>query len=353
MVVTLSRAQVELGAEVTVVLVVTPEDHAEASHPVAQALEGSGVRVETWVLPVRAYREERARVAELLDRKGVDVLHTHGYRPDVVDASVARKMGVATVSTVHGRIGGTWKGRIYEWVQARALRRFEGVIAVSEKLQKELTRDGVARDRVHLVPNAWAPRQQPLSPSRAREELGLPDEVPVVGWVGRMGQEKAPDIFCRAAAAVSDEAAHFSVVGDGPLRGECQTLVDEAGLGNRFHFHGAVAGAGRLIRAFDVFVLSSWTEGTPMALLEAMHGEVPIVATSVGGVPNVVSGEAAILCPAGDVHGIAEGIDRILKDKETAVRKATRAKERLQRDFAVEPWARRHLDLYTSLVTPR
>ncbi|MDX1495034.1 MAG: glycosyltransferase, partial [Longimicrobiales bacterium] len=229
-VVTLSRAQVALGARVTVVLVVTPDENDESGHPVARALEGSGAIVETWVLPVRAYREERHRVVDLLRRNSIDVLHTHGYRPDVMDASVARKEGVATVSTVHGRVGGTWKGRLYEWVQARALRRFDGVIAVSEKLQNELTRDGVARDRVHLLPNAWAPREELLSRSRAREELGLPEGPSVIGWVGRMGQEKAPDVFCQAAAEASHGTAHFSIIGDGPLRRECESLVDEAGL---------------------------------------------------------------------------------------------------------------------------
>lgn len=349
-VVTLSRAQAELGARVTVVLVVTPEDHDETGHPVARALGDANVDVETWVLPVRAYREERRRVAGLLRRKSVDVLHTHGYRPDVADAGVARKHGVVTVSTMHGRIGGSWKGRIYEWVQVRALRRFDAVIAVSEKLSGELGRDGIAEERLHLIRNAWAPRRRPLERESARRELGLPEQGPVIGWLGRMGQEKAPDVFLRAAAKVGDPTVVFSVVGDGPLRGACEALAEEAGMEDRVRFHGAVPDAGSLLKAYDAFVLSSWTEGTPMALLEAMHARVPVIATRVGGVPDVVGDSEAILCEAGDAAGIADAIDRIFAEPEAALDRAGAAKERLDRDFAVEPWARRHLELYRSLI---
>lgn len=352
-VVTLAPAVAELGADVTVCLVVTPDDPNAADHPVARALEGSDVRVETWTLPAKAYREERRRVAELLERRSVDVLHTHGYRPDVMDASVARKRGVATASTVHGRIGGSWKGRMYEWVQARALRGFGAVFAVSDKLHRELRESGVPEDRLHLLPNAWSPHGEPLDRAEARARLGLPQDAPVVGWVGRMGREKAPDVLLEAAALVRDPDAVFSMIGDGPERESCEAMARESGIADRVVFHGATRDAGMLLGAYDVFALSSWTEGTPMALLEAISAGVPVVATSVGGVPNVVSPAEAHLREPGDVEGIAAGIDDVLDRPGPASRRARAAKDRLERDFAVEPWARRHLDVYRSLVNGR
>lgn len=347
---TLAPAQAREGADVTVCLVVTPGEADAEGHPLARALEDGQVEVETWELPVRAYREERRRVADLVMRRSLDVLHTHGYRPDVVDAPVARKLGVSTVSTVHGRIGGSWKGRIYEWVQARAFRRFSAVIAVSEKLEGELLEDGVPADRVHLVPNAWAPSAPVLERDEARRRLGLPLDVPVVGWVGRMSHEKAPDVMVRAATRVRSDEAVFSFIGDGPDRGMCEGMVAEAGLEGRAHFHGQVPEASRLLPAYDVFVLSSWTEGTPMALLEAISAGVPVVATAVGGVPNVVSETEAHLTRPGATEEIAFAIDDVLSRPEEARKRAAAARARLERDFAVEPWARRHLDLYRSLV---
>ena len=349
-VVTLSRAQAELGARVTVVLVVTPEDPSSAGHPVARALEGSGVHVETWVIPARGYVHERRRVADLLDRRSVDVLHTHGYRPDLTDAGVARKRGVGTTSTVHGRIGGSWKGRLYEWAQTKALRRFDAVIAVSEKLFGELRGEGIPEEALHLVPNAWSAPAPPMDGPRARAVLGIPAEAPAVGWVGRVSGEKGPDVFIEAAAHVSVPGTVFSVIGDGPMREACEDRARQAGISHRVRFHGSVPEAGRLLAAHDVFALTSWTEGTPMALLEAIHAGVPVVATRVGGVPNVVGEDEAVLCDPGDVAAVARGIEHILNEPDAASRRADAARRRLERDFAVEPWARRHLDIYQSIA---
>ncbi|NNF12146.1 MAG: glycosyltransferase [Gemmatimonadetes bacterium] len=345
---TLAPAQVQAGADVTVCLVLTPGQTEE--HSVARALRDTGVSVESWEIPVRGYREERARVTDLVGRKSLGVLHTHGYRPDVVDAPVARRMGVATMSTVHGRIGGTWKGRVYEWVQARAFRAFSGVIVVSEELERELQEEGVPADRVHLLPNAWEPTLPPLSRPSARQRLGLPEDVPVVGWLGRMSPEKAPEVLVRAAARVRDPSALYSFIGDGPDRKVCEGLVRDEGLGGKVYFHGEIPDASRFLSAFDVFVLSSWTEGTPMALLEAISAGVPVVTTAVGGIPAVVSEHEARLCEAGSFEEIARAIDDVLSKPGAARARALAAKERLETDFAVAPWAQRHLDLYRALV---
>lgn len=345
---TLAPALVREGAEVTVCLVLTPGQAGD--HSVARALRDTGVTVECWEVPVRGYREERRRIAELVDRKAPDIVHTHGYRPDVVDAPVARRMGVPTVTTVHGRVGGTWKGRVYEWVQTRAFRAFDAVVAVSEKLERELEAEGVPTDRLHLVPNAWEPSLPPLSRQAARRRLGLPDEVPVVGWLGRMSPEKAPEVLALAAARVRDDSALFSFIGDGPQRRECEGLVRDEDLAERVYFHGEMPDASRLLAAFDVFVLSSWTEGTPMALLEAISAGVPVVTTAVGGVPDVVSDSEAHLCGAGSFEAISRAIDDVLDRPEEALARARAAKRRLEAEFAVAPWARRHLDLYRALV---
>lgn len=352
-VITLTPALARLGANVAVVLVVTPDEDLTDGHPVATELERSGVDVRTLVLPAKAYGAERRAVRSILTETGADVLHTHGFRPDIADAPVARKMGVATVSTIHGRTATSLKGRFYEWVQDRALRRFGAVIAVSEKLRGGLCDAGVPPDRIHLLPNAWAPSTEPLSRIDAREALGLPADGPVVGWIGRMGSEKAPDVMVRAAGLVETAGVTFSMVGDGPLRGEAERVAAEVGVGEQVVWHGAVANAGRMVKGFDVVVLSSWTEGTPMVLLEAMYARVPVVTTAVGGVPDVVSEEQAHLCEAGDPAGIAKAIDEVLSNPEDAARRADSARTRLDRDFAVEPWARRHLEIYEELTERR
>ena len=127
-------------------------------HPFPAELLREGVGVTPLALPGRAYWRERRAVADLCSRLGADVLHTHGARVDVIDAGVARRLGISGVTTVHGFTGGGWKNRLYERLQRRAFRRIDAVVAVSRPLVDLLVDGGVARDRVHLVPNAWSPR---------------------------------------------------------------------------------------------------------------------------------------------------------------------------------------------------
>lgn len=345
---TLASALAESGHHVTVALVLEPDDSHD--HPVVEAISGTGVNVEVLALSGRDYLGERRRVGELLTKTGADVLHTHGYRSDLVDSPVARRMGVATATTVHGFSGGGWKNQLYEWLQTRSFRRFDAVIAVSDKLSGEIAARGVDPDRVHSIRNAWEARRAAMPRAEARRILGLPAGEASVAWIGRMSQEKAPVVMIQAAGMVRHQEVGFSLIGDGPERGACEVEAKMLGVEDRVEWHGVVADAGTLLKAFDAVVLTSWTEGTPMLLLEAMSAEVPIVTTAVGGIPDVVGPAEAVLCEAGDVEGIARAIDEVLDSPEAASRRAEAAKTRLNTQFAVRPWARRHVDLYRTLV---
>ena len=335
------------GEDVTVAPIVGPGEGSE--HPFVHSLEGSGVRVTPVEIPGRGYIAERRAVSELLRSVRADVLHTHGYRPDVVDSSVAARAGIPRVTTVHGFTGGGRRNRLYEALQRQVFRRFDAVIAVSAKLERELVASGIPADVVHLVRNAFPSEGPAHSRAEARARLGLPEDVPIVGWVGRLSHEKAPDIFVQAAAT-SDEDVLFSLIGAGPELERCERIASDAGVNHRVRFHGQIEGAGSLLPAFDVLALTSWTEGTPMVLLEAMSQAVPIVTTAVGGIPDVLAANEARLIEAGDVAGIGKAIRDLLSNPERARSVADAARSRLERDFAVDSWIERHIEIYRSLV---
>lgn len=346
---TLAAGQAAAGDDVCVAAVLSDGD--VEPHPFVEAVRGRGVDVEVLRLSGRAYVEERRRVADLLGRSGADVLHTHGYRPDVVAAPVARARGVGTVTTVHGYTGGGGvKGRLYEWLQTRAFRRFDAVVAVSEKLRGDLVRAGVPAARAHALPNAWESTSDLLPRRTARERLGLPPDEDVVGWVGRLSPEKAPDLALKALAASRTPCLHLSVIGSGPLEQEARALAATLGLGERVRWHGVVPRAGLALAALDVLLITSWTEGTPATLLEAMAAGVPVVSTAVGGIPAVVGSEEAWLVPAGDVDALAAALDQVLANPHAAQARAAAARRRLKASFAVGPWVERYRDIYQSVV---
>lgn len=345
----LAVGQRQRGHEVQVVASVGPMN---GDHPLLVTLERRRVPVVVIRTPSRAYMAERAELRRLFADWSPDIAHSHGYRSDVLTALAARKMPVATVSTAHGFTGGGWRNRTYELVQQVAWRRFGSVVAVSRPLERKL-RGKVGAERVRLIPNAWSREAAPIAAAEARAILGLSTQYPLVGWVGRLSREKGADVMIEAFAQVSDSRWHLALIGDGAERVHLEARIAQLGLGDRVHLLGAVSEAGRLFPAFDCFALSSRTEGTPIALLEAMAAGVPIVATAVGGVPDVVGPAEAVLVESENPAALARAIDETGADPSASAQRVRAATLRLDTGFGMESWLNAYDSVYYPLVQSR
>jgi glycosyltransferase involved in cell wall biosynthesis len=342
----LARAQQESGIEVRVAAVVEP---AAEEHPIIAELRESGVGVEVISVPQRAYSQERRQLAALCAQWRPDVLHSHGYRCDLVDSRVAARLGIPRVTTMHGFTGGDLRNRLYEWLQRREARRMEAVIAVSRTIGDQLAASKVSSDRVHVVPNSYRPRASFAERSAARRELGLPPEATVIGWVGRLTAEKGADVLVDAMSHLDREPVLASFVGDGHQR-DSLVARSAARVPGKVRWHGLVLDASRLLRAFDVFVLSSRTEGTPIVLFEALNAGVPIVATSVGGVPDVLGSEDALLVEPDDPQSLALAIRETMGNPAAAMARAASARARLAAHYTIGPWVERHTTIYRQVL---
>jgi glycosyltransferase involved in cell wall biosynthesis len=320
-----------------------------STHPFINGLQDDGIRTEVIAVDGRGYRAERAALAALLRQWPPHVVHTHGFRPDVVDGGIARRAQIATVSTVHSFIARSWRGRLYEAVQRRVLRHFDAVIAVSRPIFDKLAAAGVPATHLHCLPNAFRSGTT-LSRDDARASLGVTGERPVIGWVGRLSAEKGPDVMLDAFARVADRRALLAMIGHGSDLDALRERAQRVGISDRVVWTGQVLAAERLFSAFDVFVLSSRTEGTPMALLEAMAAALPIVATIVGGVPDVLDAACAQLVPALDVVAIAQAIDTFLASPAESRRFGDAARSKAESRFAVDPWLDAYEAIYRSVA---
>lgn len=340
---TLSAGLIRDGIDVHVVAVVTPGTQLDAWR---SEVEEAGVPITVLEIGARSYLTEFRQVRELLRATGTDVVHTHGYRPDVLHGATARRRGMASVSTLHGysRMGGL--SSISEWIQRRALGRFDRVVAVSRPLAELIENLGVSKASIALLPNAWSPGRPPLSRVEARRELSLPADVPTVGWIGRLAHVKGCDTFLDALARLPGDNWHACIIGDGPEREMLEAKRAELGL-DSVRFAGEIPAAGRLLPAFDLLALTSRSEGTPMVLLEAMTTGVPIVATRVGGVPDVLPGpDFAWTVEADNPAALARTLEEALTDTPGRASRAERARDRVEAEFGVERWIRRHVELY-------
>jgi len=346
----LAAGQTRRGDNVIVAAVTDPRD---GEHPFVAALIAAGVTTVPYVLPARAYLKERALIKELCDREQPDIVHTHGYRPDILHAASRLRRNFATVTTLHGssRVGGS--STFHEMVQMLLLRRFDAVIAVSSQLADQLRGTWVRPERLQVIPNGWSDSIPVADSSEARRHLNLPAKGVVVGWVGRLIPIKGADVFLQAVRQLTALPLTISVIGDGSERARLEEFARAEGLSDRVHFHGTVPDAARYVSAFDVFVLSSRSEGTPLTLLEAMAAKVPVVVTSVGGVPEVVGPAEAMLVPPENPGALAEAIHSVIQDPAAATRRVEAAAHRLHTNFGTERWIDAHDRVYNLIVSNR
>jgi glycosyltransferase involved in cell wall biosynthesis len=164
-----------------------------------------------------------------------------------------------------------------------------------------------------------------------RAALGIPADAPLVGFVGRLSPEKGPDVFLRAALLVHARmpAVHFVLVGDGPLAPTLRESVARFGLAERVHFAGVRRDVAAVFNDLDLLVSSSHSEAMPLAVMEAMASGLPVVATRVGGLPDMVAhGETGWLAAPEDFEDIAARVQQVLATPGERARMAAAARAR-------------------------
>jgi glycosyltransferase involved in cell wall biosynthesis len=345
----LATGHTRAGHSVRVAAVLSRE-HERA--PFTDSLEADGVVVSRVVVGDRDYLGERRAIRRLCGLDRPDIIHTHGSRPDVVDGGVGRREGSGVVSTCHGFIDGSVRGRLYRWIQYRALRKFDAVCAVSAPIANRLRAAGVPSGKIHLLPNVFAPNRAIYPREDSRRRLDAPDG-PLVGWVGRLSREKGADIALEAFARLARPDVRLVVIGAGPDEDSLRQRAIRLGIAHRVMWRGAMADAGLLFAGFDVFLLSSRTEGTPVSLLEAMAAGVPIVATRVGGVPDVVDAACALLVASEDVEGMTSALALVLDEPQLAWKRAERARARLTAEASTDSWLSRYESIYRQVLRGR
>ncbi len=331
--------------------VVSVTDVGQTDHPMAVALEQARVTVVPIVLPARAYLRESRALERIVRELRPDIVHTHGYRSDVIGGRVAHKVGIGSVATLHGFTARSLRGHVFEWMQLRALRRFDAVVGVSAGIVERARAAGVPADRLVLIANAWSGGGSSATREQLRRSLRIEDGSFAVGWIGRLSEEKGADVFIDALAHWKPAGVVASIIGDGRERAALEARASELGVSSLIQWHGALRNAGRLMRAFDVFVLSSRTEGVPMVLLEAMEAGTPVITTSVGGVPSVVDSKEALLVPSESPTALAHALEQVRSSPADARLRAEHAARRLARQFAIDPWLDRYIKLYARIAS--
>ena len=319
--------------------------------------QGFEAEAITWDTPhfAAAVRE----IAGRLRHFRADVLCCHGYKADVLGRMAARRQHIPVVAVSRGWTGENAKVSFFEALDRLHLRWMDYVVCVSEGQAAKVRRAGVAESKVTVIHNAIATgRFENADPAfRQRLQKFFPrPRSRIVGAAGRLSPEKGFGVLVDAAALVAarDPEVGFVVFGDGSLRGELNRRIQAARLSAnivlaRFHRN-----LDRFIPFLDAFVLASFTEGLPNVVLEALAASVPVVATAVGGTPEVLEdGKSGFLVCPRDALALAEGIQRLLSSEEKRRAMGRYGRNRVRRSFNFAVQARRYRQLFVHLRSRR
>jgi len=280
-----------------------------------------------------------------LKNRDFDLLHTNGYFADIVGIPVARINGLPSMSTCHGYISTTRNLRLYNAMDRLVLKFATRVLAVSEGIKQTLLDSGLSPSRVRVLVNAVDFPKSTGSAHTGRDAKrgshGISRDDFVVGYAGRLSIEKGLIHLLAASAQLLRGGIPLRVliIGDGPQRKELEKLSLELGLGDRVLFPGFQEDIAEWILCMDVFILPSLTEGTPMALLEAMACGVPAIASAVGGVPQVIEhGETGILVSPGRAEEIGNAVLALFADPAARQKLAKNALALAKTRYSVGQW---------------
>jgi glycosyltransferase involved in cell wall biosynthesis len=288
---------------------------------------------------------------------GFVVVHTHGYFADIVGFLAAKRLGIPILSTCHGFISNDRKLKVYNFMDVQALRFFNRVISVSEKIKDYLIEKGVSPNRIVVIENAFGENSnQELSIENRKAKralLKICNADFVLGYVGRLSEEKGINYILLASSMADKMGIPIKVliIGEGPEKGKLEELAKRVGMQDKVIFAGFQSDVENWYPAMDVFVLPSLTEGTPMSLLEAMAQGIPCVASKVGGVPKVIdSGIDGILVLPGNAEEIKGAVSILYRNEELRSSLSKNAKSKMINKYNINEWIEKIESQYLEII---
>lgn len=349
-------------------LVTGHEDRTEGNYLAlhGKTLDGSVV-LPALHREIRATRDLVAlgQLVALMRKFRPDIVHTHTAKAGMLGRLAARWCGVpVVVHTYHGHVLQGYfspaRTRVFLAIERWLADHTTRLVAVSERVKQELLALGIGRpERFDVVPlgldldgflgaEAWR--------GEFRRELGYTEREILVGIVARLVPIKAHEMFLRAAAAIARRvpSSRFVVVGDGERRADLEALARQLELGDRVRFVGWRGDLHRVYADLDVVVLTSRNEGSPVSLIEAMAAARPVVATRVGGVPDLIEdGQQGLLVPADDVEALARAIEDVCSSPDRGRVMGEAGRKRVYPAFTAERLIADLDRLYTELLRRR
>lgn len=320
-----------------------------------EALADAGVRHLTLGRVAKWDVHRFGRLIRLVRSQDFHILHSHMFGSNLWGSTIGSACGIPVI--IAQEHSWSFEGNpLRAWVDGHVIGRLANrFVAVSQAdAERMVTREGVAAEKVVVIPNGYIPSPT-ASETDVRAELGLGRDVPVIAIAAVLRPEKRLDLLLEALVQVrrAVPAVRLLIAGDGPCRGALEQQARRLGLDDCVRFLGHRSDVDSVLRAADAGALPSDREGSPLLMFECMANDTPLVATAVGGVPDVIeNGRTGVLVPRRDPDALAHALIGILTDPERARALAAAARDRLDR-FTIEATAAHFAELYDALLAER
>jgi len=294
----------------------------------------------------------------VMQTMNVDIVHTHDPRTNLVGLFCAWRNGIPVVATVHGWIANTFKRRIYRLADKIILRFFDSIISVSERTRILIRNAWIADHKITVIANALKVELYKIDRAQQefRRELGLNKKTVLIANIGRLSPEKGHMDFLQAACIVlkTHQNVKFVLIGTGEEQERLEQFVRDNQLMPYVHFAGFRKDMVNVYNSLDLVVQSSYTEGMPNVILEAMLMQVPVIASDVGGTAEVMdNGKYGILNQPGQPIDLAGDITKYLTDPGMYRRLAENGRDSILQRYDHKTRVEKLADVYTRLLASR
>ena len=299
-----------------------------------------------------------SKIANLAKKLNISVIHSHGYKADILGFLAAKLARMPIVATHHAWTQEAAKIRFYNWLDSLFLRFFPVIVPVSDRVREDLLARGIDSGKIQTIYNGidLERLRRGIHEQEVLKELGINLPCKIVTAVGRLIALKGFRYLLDAAADIlrKNKNIIFILIGDGPLRNELREYAKSLGIEKEVIFTGFRYDVNSFLSLSHLFVMPSASESMPMALLEAMGLGKPVIATRVGGIPTVVAqGETGILINPKDHLALSEAIKGLLENEQLARKMGSAAKKLVESKYSLEVMAQRYGEVYSELIKQR
>jgi len=296
------------------------------------------------------------KLIKFIRKNKIDLIHAHGSRVNLWGSLASLLTGVPIIFTEPSIDFWRENNFLYKLVDILSMRRNSIIVGVTPAVCAMLAKQGVRPDKIVCINNSVDVSRfsRPFNTSLIKTSLAIPEGVKIIGTVGRLVEPKGHKYLLEAAALVTREIpeVRFIIVGGGHLEDILKSQAAELGLNGKVIFTGSRTDIPEMLAIMDIFVMSSIKEGLPIALLEAMASEKPIVATKIAGIPDVIKdGVEGLLIPPGNPGILAEKITYLLKNPGQANKLAAVAKKNVCDNYDVKIMISNYQTLYAKILS--